>query len=388
MSRGLSPCDRAIEPLPDTERTPLLTNPDYTTIGPPWACSPADEEAPNLQSHEPIKQKHTSILSIVAVFLIGVFISSADFSFVLATHGTIASEFDRLAVSSWLISSYALAMCISQPIYGKLSDIYGRKAVLSVAYILFALGCLTCGLAPSFALVLVGRVVSGIGGAGINALVTIIITDLVPLREVASWRSYVNIAATSGRSLGGLIGGYLADRIGWRWSFTGQTPIIVIAIILSWMLVPASQPRSTDEQIIRRSRLARIDFLGSILLALVVLAFLMPLSLGGQEIPWSHPLIIVSFICAVVFGHLFVAAEKYLAVEPVFPLHLLGNRAVVTAYLAYTFQMAAQAGMMFTVPIYFQVTARVSSTVAGAHLVPAFVGNVLGGLVAGVAIRR
>ena len=387
MSRQPSTYAAVTESLPDTERTPLLATPD-PTIRPLSASSLSDEEASPVQAHDEPKQKPTSIISIVAVFLIGVFVANAEVSFVLATNGTIASEFDKLSSSSWLISSYTLATCTCQPIYGRVSDIYGRKSVLTVAYVLFAVGCAVCGIATSFAVVLLGRIISGMGSAGVFALSSIIITDLVPLREVASWRSYLNIAATSGRSLGGPIGGYLADTIGWRWSFGGQSPLLMVAVILSWILVPAGQPEPTGDHQKQRSRLARVDFLGILFLALTVIAFLMPLTLGSLDIPWNHPLMIAPLGCCIVFGCLFVATEKHWATEPVFPLHLLRKRAVVTAYLAYLYQILAQTAMMFTVPIYFQVTANVSSTVAGTHLLPAFFGNVAGGLCAGVCIRR
>ncbi|KAI9692323.1 MAG: hypothetical protein M1822_006554 [Bathelium mastoideum] len=390
MSKPSPPPSARAKPSFDPESAPLLTAPDPATSTTSWLPAHPDAEAAHLPSAGGQDQTPVSIISLVAIFCVGSFVSNADASFVIATHSTIASEFDSLSFSSWIMSTYTLAACISQPIYGKVSDLYGRKSVLTAAYVLFALGCALCGLATSFRLVLLGRVVSGIGGAGMSALVTIIITDLVPLREVASWRSYLNIAATSGRSLGGPIGGYLADTIGWRWSFVGQAPLISVAIILSLVLVPASQPNldANDNQGSKRSRLARIDFLGALFLALTVLAFLVPLGLGGEKVPWSHPLVISCFGLCLVFGCLFVVTEKYWATEPIFPLHLLRKRAVVTAYLALALQITAQGGLMFNVPIYFQVTDAVSSTVAGAHLMPAFVGNVLGGLSGGVVIRR
>ncbi|KAF1981182.1 MFS general substrate transporter, partial [Aulographum hederae CBS 113979] len=340
---------------------------------------------------------------LLPIFLLGIFISNADISLVLATHPLIASHFHALPSSSYLVTSYTLASCISQPITGALSSIYGRKPVLTASYLLFAVGCLLCGVAPTFWMVLLGRVVSGIGGAGMYVLVTVIITDLCPLREVATWRAYVNIAATMGRSLGGPLGGWLADWVGWRWSFAGQAPLVMVALVLSVLFIPEAtagvgksgsdeeggqegEGRGEGEK--KKSRLARVDFAGAGLLTLTVLALLVPLTVGGQKLPWTHPLIIASFVGCGVAGTLFYFTEQYWAVEPIFPLHLLRNRDVLTAYGAYAFQTSAQMGMMFTVPTYFQVTNRVSSTIAGVHLMPAFFGNVIGGLSAGFAIRK
>lgn len=110
-----------------------------------------------------------------------------------------------------------LSMCGSQPLYGKLSNIYGRKALLLVAYILFATGCLICGLADNMSTVIVGRLISGAGGSGMSSVVSFLIADLVPVRDVATYRSYVNIVQTVGRSCGGPMGGWLAETMGWRW---------------------------------------------------------------------------------------------------------------------------------------------------------------------------
>lgn len=148
---------------------------------------------------------------------LGVFISQADTSLVLATYGKISSEFNDLESGSWLLSSYMLAMCISQPLFGKLSDIFGRKKCLQVAYTLFAIGTAGSGLGRSMSQIIVARAVQGAGGAGMVCMVSILLTDLLPFHEVAVYRSYVNVVQTVGRSCGGAIGGLLASTVGWRW---------------------------------------------------------------------------------------------------------------------------------------------------------------------------
>lgn len=144
------------------------------------------------------------------------FVSQTDQSLVLATYARVASEFGDLSAGSWLLSSYILAQCVSQPLYGKLSDIYGRKTLLQAAYVFFAVGTLGCGVGSSLGEVITARVVQGIGGAGMLSMVSIIITDLVPVHEVGQLRSYVNILQTTGRGCGGVIGGFLTGTIGWR----------------------------------------------------------------------------------------------------------------------------------------------------------------------------
>lgn len=135
----------------------------------------------------------------------------------LATYSKVASEFHDFDSGSWIISAFIIAQCVAQPLYGKLSDIYGRKACLQTAYVLFGMGTLLTGLARTMGQVVVARAVQGAGGAGMTSMVSIIITDLVPIHEVAALRSYVNVLQTTGRGCGGVIGGALTYWLGWRW---------------------------------------------------------------------------------------------------------------------------------------------------------------------------
>ncbi|KAM5341171.1 hypothetical protein ACJ41O_015280 [Fusarium nematophilum] len=306
--------------------------------------NPPREEEPKLYSN-------SFIARVVIALLIGVFTSNADGSLVLATHPVIASEFGDLEDSSWLFISFMLAGAASQTVCTR-----------------------------SMWQVILGRVISGSGGAGMTTMASVIIT------EVASWQSYMNVIATVGRSLGGPLGGLLADTIGWRWSFLGQAPIFVISMAICGILLPSTSHGTQDGAIL--DRLARIDGPGALLLGGAVLAFMMPLEIGGQKIPWGHPLVFSLVAAGIVLAVAFVVVESRWAKEPIFPLRLLGNSNVTKSYLIVAAQSGAQLGMMYTVPIYFQVTQRVSSTVAGAHLFPAVIGNTVGGIASGLIIKR
>ncbi|KAF7553459.1 hypothetical protein G7Z17_g3617 [Cylindrodendrum hubeiense] len=264
-----------------TEASRLLSN---TTPGDDarfqqngYGSVPADCESSNDSESTVSKPKYSNsyIARVVAALLIGVFTSSIDASLVLATHPVIASEFGDLEDSSWLFISFMLAGAATQSLYGKLSDIYGRKPILIVCYGLFAVGC---GL-------------------------------------VRRWND----------------GTGLCDHNG---SFLGQVPVFVVAALLCWILLPDSSSDQVDNEVGLGNSLARIDGLGAFLLGTGILALMLPLEIGGQKVPWTHPL------------------------------------------------------MMYSVPIYFQVTQRVSSTIAGAHLFPAVIGNTVGGIFSGALIQR
>ncbi|KAG5787147.1 hypothetical protein H9Q69_013775 [Fusarium xylarioides] len=324
-----------------TETTPLI--PEI-----PPEVSDVERNDPD----EPKTYSHAFIARVVVALLIGIFTSNADGSLVLATHPVIASEFGKLQDSSWLFISFMLASAASQTIYGKLSDIFGRKTILIFCYGLFAVGCALVGAGQSMWQVILGRVISGSGGAGMTTMASVIITELAPLREVASWQSYMNVIATVGRSIGGPLGGFLADTIGWRWSFLGQSPIFAVSMIIAAILLPST----TQTEGATLERIKRIDALGALLLGGSVLAFMAPLEIGGQKIPWSHPLVPTLAAAGVILSAAFVLVESRWAEEPIFPLRLLRSGDVTKTYLIAFGQAAAQLGMMYTVPIYFQVT--------------------------------
>ncbi|KAM0545589.1 hypothetical protein ACHAPJ_011289 [Fusarium lateritium] len=353
-----------------TETTPLLQEPEADVRD--------DNGSPDCEranvSDEPKAYSHAFIARVVIALLIGVFTSNADGSLVLATHPVIASEFGKLQDSSWLFISFMLASAASQTMYGKLSDIFGRKTVLIFCYGLFALGCALVGAGQTMWQVILGRVISGSGGAGMTTMASVIITDLAPLREVASWQSYMNVIATVGRSIGGPLGGFLADTIGWRWSFLGQSPIFVISMVVVALLLPSTA--HSEGAVLERIK--RIDALGALLLGSSVLAFMVPLEIGGQKVAWSNPIVPGLAGAGVLLAIAFILVESRWAREPIFPLRLLGNSDVTKSYLIAFGQSAAQLG----------VSQRVSSTVAGAHLFPAVIGNTVGGIATGLIIKR
>ncbi|KAJ0417556.1 efflux pump antibiotic resistance protein [Aspergillus carlsbadensis] len=353
------------------ERTPLLRQSEESN-----APAQIDEATDSSDT-----RSTTSVFGTIAVLLIGVFVANAEGSLVLATYGRISSEFNDFKNASWLVTSYVLAMTAAQPIYGKMSDIFGRTHMMIVAYAFFVLGCAISGMGHSLLAVVAGRVVSGIGGGGMGSMVSIIITDLVPTREVGVWRSYVAIIATAGRGLGGPIGGFLADTVGWRWSFLGQCPPTLLAMVLTWMLVPNVGLVCSEGGL--RSKFGRVDFVGAVLLASVTLSLLLPLELAGNVIPWTHFLLFCLPVFSLALMFLFIYTENNWAKEPIFAPRILAAWNILLPNTVNFCQAAAQLGMMYTVPTFFEITQGASSTVAGAKLFPAVLGVTVGGLFGG-----
>ena len=133
---------------------------------------------------------------------------------------------------SWLASAYFIANAALQPLSGKLTDIFGRRAGLIFSNLLFAAGNLICGLATKSWVVIVGRVISGCGGGGLTTIYTFVASDLIPLRKRALWQGYSNICYGVGAGLGGIFGGWVNDVWGWRWAFLAQVPVTAASLIL------------------------------------------------------------------------------------------------------------------------------------------------------------
>lgn len=242
----------------------------------------------------------------------------------------------------WILASYYLGLGPAQPLYGKLSDIFGHRAMLTIAYTIFGIGCLLCGRGRDLSQFAAGRVVAGIGGAGMRSLVSSLIVHLVPLRHVAMWRLWMYVMVTFGRRVGAPLGGILADTIGWRGSFTFQAPLALVALALVWWKLPIDfehnditvradgGPRANKGFL---PKLRRVDFPGTILLAASIVAFLLVLNCASKKFMVSDPLILSLLVLWIISCLLFVLVEAKYAEEPIFPLRLLVHRDVLTAYL-------------------------------------------------------
>ncbi|KAF4974866.1 hypothetical protein FZEAL_8283 [Fusarium zealandicum] len=370
LSKGRS--DDFKRPEVDETGTLLPKHSDYHNVDP-------DE------AHIAKQQVSKPIYGILSVLLIGagVFVSQTDTFLVLAAYGSITAEFDDLKNASWLFSSYMLATCVGQPLYGKLSDIFGRKVMLQTSYVFFSAGSIVCGIGTSMWQIIVGRVIQGLGGAGMVSLVSILIT--VPLRDVATYRSYINIVQTAGRSSGGVIGGFLAQTIGWRWAFLCQAPLTIIAMLLVTFKLPKGTTSMAKSW---TASLKRVDFAGAAAMSCTILSLLLVLDMGGDKLSWSSPALILLGVSGLAFGVLFCIVEKFWATEPIFPLHLLANRHVMLFYSVMVLCCSTLAGMMMFVPLYLQVTRNVSPATAGASLIPSVLGNTVGALLTGAYIKK
>lgn len=374
----------------------LPTTKDLDANSAVGASNSLEQNEPRVHTDEASANKADIVGSIVVLYF-GVWLASIDVTMVTAIYNTISSDFGGFQDAMWVIAAYHLGIAPAQPLYGKLSDIFGHKAMLTIAYVSFGIGCVLCGLGSSLFQFTGGRVVAGVGGAGMRSLVSSLIVHLVPLRDVAVWRSWMYVMATFGRSVGAPLGGILADSVGWRASFISQAPLALLALALVWWKLPTDFEHTAAERDSNASKnvnhttlskLRRIDFPGAFLIATSIVAFLLVLNFASKRLTLSDPLIIGLILLWMISSLLFLLVEAKYAPEPIFPLRLLLERDVLTAYLIIGLLLAGSMSMFSSVALYFRVTERASNTIASVHLLPSVVGNTIGSLLAGWVIKR
>ncbi|PYI36610.1 MFS general substrate transporter [Aspergillus indologenus CBS 114.80] len=355
---------------PVSEQTPLLGDPRQDDLN-----QPGDSPVP--LADEPTTRE---LILVMGSVWVGVFLAALDTTIVATLSAPISSSFHSLSLLSWLATSYLISNAAFQPLSGRLTDIFSRRAGLVFSNVFFAAGTLMCGLAKSEGAIIAGRVIAGIGGGGLTAISTIINSDLVPLRKRGIWQGIGNICYGAGSGLGGVFGGWINDTLGWRWAFLIQVPFIVVSGILVTVMVKVPV-KDTDD-----AKLKRVDFFGALTLVTTLVLFLLGLNTGGNQVPWTHPLILVSLPLSAVSFALFLYIEAKIAAEPVIPVRLLLDRTVFSACLTNWFSTMTVFGLLFYLPLFFQVQG-LSATAAGVRLIPQAIGTSIGSLGAGVLMR-
>lgn len=373
-----------------TERSPLLDDPAHQHD------AEAEEQSGSNEAlvEEPSTAKK---LAIMGSLWVGVFFAALDTTVVATLITPISSSLSSLSLLSYLATGYLISNAACQPLSGKLTDIFSRRAGLVFSNVFFALGTAICGVAPTAGVLIAGRVVAGIGGGGLSCIATFVTSDLIPLRKRGVWQGYGNLVFGLGMGTGGIFGGLCADRLhitvrgqhveGWRWAFLLQLPFIIVSAILVYFLVdiPVRQPYKS-----LRAALSRVDFLGSLLLVLTVVLVLLGLNTGGNQLPWSHPLIIAALTLSLVslLAFLYLESTPAWVPEPVIPVVLIGKtRTILCACLTNWFATMSSFLSLYFIPLFLQSILGYSSSEAGLRVVPFAIATSAGSLGCGFIMR-
>ncbi|GIK06905.1 hypothetical protein Aspvir_002558 [Aspergillus viridinutans] len=368
------------------ERTPTETSP---LLGPQSGNAPINGAITNNILRDPEADRSKDDLApthnlryILPAVSVGIFLSAADQTIIVASYGQIGSDLKALNLTSWVATSYFITLASFQPLYGKLSDIFGRRACLLFSYFVFGLGCLFCGLARNIHELIAARVFQGIGGGGMTTVVSILMSDIVPLRDRGVWQGIINIIYATGSGTGAPLGGILSDYIGWRWAFLAQVPLCVLAFLAVTIMLDL--PVQEDSH--WKTKLRRIDFPGALALVGAVVSLLLGLD-RGSNVSWTMPLTIASLGISLAMFVLFVLIEVYFAAEPFAPGHIIFHRTFFASYSCNFFSFGGWLAGLFFIPLYFQAVDGVSATVSGLRLLPSIIAGVSGSLFAGYIMK-
>jgi MFS family permease len=308
------------------EETPLLVDESLVTTKDYSDNDEAEDEdrEQTIIADEPSNKRLAIVLGTI---WIGVFLGALDSTIIATLSAPISTSFNSLSMLSWLASAYLIANAACQPISGRLTDIFSRRSGLVVSNILFGAGNLMCGLATSEWTMIAGRVVAGMGGGGLMAITTFVCSDLVPLRKRGMIQGIGNVLYGAGAGVGGVFGGWMNETWGWRTAFIAQVPLILISAVMVYIYVDVPPKQS------KKSKISRVDFPGALTLVISLILLLLGLNSGGNVVPWTHPLVLVTLPLSVVVLVAFVWIEASWAKEPVIPVKLLLIRTVGAACL-------------------------------------------------------
>ncbi|PIA13501.1 MFS general substrate transporter [Coemansia reversa NRRL 1564] len=313
----------------------------------------------------PVKMTGFRRIIIFLSLALAMLLASLDSTIVSTIIPKIALDFQALSDSTWIFTAYMLTSAALQPLYGSISDTFGRMPVLIGAIAIFISGSSACGWAQSIGVLIFGRALQGIGGAGLIALVFIIISDVTTEEERPTYLGLLGAVWTIASVIGPLVGGGFSDKVSWRWAFLINLPMAgtVLIIVVLFMRLPI--PRDSFWK-----KLKRVDFLGSLVLIGAVVMLLLGLTWGGRTFPWSSARV----ICLLVFGFLllivFILIEWKVAVEPTVPVHLFQIRNVCLAVSCQLLMGMVMYSTMYFIPIWYTIVKNSSATSAGLHLLP------------------
>ncbi|WP_280442057.1 MDR family MFS transporter [Nocardia brasiliensis] len=327
---------------------------------------------------------HRQILVILSGLMLGMLLAALDQTIVSTAIRTIADDLNGYSMQAWATTAYLITATLATPLYGKLSDMFGRKQFFMLAIAIFIVGSLLCTMAQSMYQLAAFRAVQGIGAGGLMSLALTILGDIVGPRERAKYQGYFLAVFGTSSVIGPVLGGVLAGQqtilgvSGWRWVFLVNVPIGLIALaVVSRVLKLPKRPKSTD----------RVDWWGVLVLA-IGLAPLLVVAEQGREWGWGSGRSIACYVIGGLGIIGFVLVEKNLRDAALIPLRIFKNGTFALGVVISFVVGAGMFGGISLLPQYLQVVRGASPTLAGLQMLPMVLGLMTGSVVSGQLISR
>ena len=329
-------------------------------------------------SASPAPVDRATIHAIMMGIMLAMFLSALEQTIVapaLPTMGRVLGDVENL---SWVVTAYLLANTVATPLFGKLSDINGRRRMMLIAIVIFIVGSVACAVAPNMPTLIVARALQGIGGGGILPIAHTIIGDMVTPRERARYQSYTSIMFMIASVAGPVIGGVLTDYVHWTMIFWINLPMGLLAL---WMTDRALK------KLPRHDRPHKLDMLGAMLMVCAALSLMLAMTWGGTRYAWGSAQILGLLAGAVALWILFVWRVAR-APEPFIPLSILRAPIVGATAAAGFFSVGVIIGLSIFLPLYFELVLGFSPSGSGTALIVFLAALTAGSFVAGRLMVR
>jgi EmrB/QacA subfamily drug resistance transporter len=293
---------------------------------------------------------HQQIMVVFGGLMTGMLLAALDQTIVSTALPTIVGELGGLDHLSWVVTAYLLTSTAATPIFGKVSDLHGRRRLFQFAIVTFLVGSGLSGLAQNMGQLILFRAMQGVGGGGLIAMTQVIVGDVVSPRERGRYMGYIGSVFALSSVVGPLLGGYFADDLSWRWIFYINIPVGIVALFVTNSALDLPFKRHDHP----------IDYVGSGLLIGAVTCIVLVTTWGGTEYEWSSPEIIGLSLAGIVSMSLFVWQERR-APEPILPLRLFRDSIFTVSSAASFLVGLTMFGSIIFLPVFLQLVIGVSA---------------------------